>query len=247
MKAPNKLLGAVFFVFCFLSSIIFTPQNSLAEDALALKWGLEKPDFYSEMEATMRQDAARWPPKEKEDNIYRYFTIKENQSRYWRLAERLSARHHSLWDSYSESVQSTTQDGYLRYVEHNDPYFSGSIKEMAPVLYFDFIGVGGKEHVLESIEVRTVSFSEYSGGGFIDKEAWYDIVLSHNLGTKLHKVERKLRFKGSGRTELRFWSDNYYPSVGLAPMGCFAIEITFHFLVEGKAKHISTGVFKIDV
>ena len=212
-----------------------------------VKWGLERPYFYSELKATKRQNAGWWPPVENGEALYRYFTIKEHDSTFWRKAEPLFSRHHKLWDKYRTLQKNPNREDYLRFARARDPFFAGSIKEMAPVLFFDFIGIGAKEYVLEAIEVNTVGFEEYAGGGFFDKAAWYDIILSTKVGIKRYQVDKKLRFNGSGRSELRFWSDNYYPTMGMAPMGCFTIDITFYFLVDGKRESLSTGVFKIDV
>lgn len=228
--------------------LVLIATNAVAEDNnFHVKWGLENPYFYSELKATKRQNAAMWPPVENGEVLYRYFTIREHDSTFWRKAEPLFSRHHKLWNQYQSQQKKPNREDYLRFVRSQDPFFAGSIKEMAPVLFFDFIGIGAKEYVLDSIEVNTVDFEEYAGGGFFDKAAWYDIVLSTRAGIKRYEVDKKLRFNGSGRAELRFWSDNYYPTMGMAPMGCFTIDITFHFLVDGKRESVTTGVFKIDV
>lgn len=117
---------------------------------------------------------------------------------------------------------------------------------MAPVLYFDFIG-NSQKYVLESIEIKTIDFDEYMGGGFFLNNAWYDIELKHEKGKHLYKVDKKLQFNGSGRAQLRFWSDNYYESMGMSPMGCYLISLKFNFISNGKMISVETEPFKIDV
>jgi hypothetical protein len=227
--------------------LLIMVQGAIANDRLVIKGGLEKPEFYSEMQATQRQNAGWWPPRKKGEKLYRYFTVKEHDGTYEDRARPLFQRHSTLWASYRKQAPKPSQEGYLQFVNDQDPFFAGSVKALAPVLYFDFIGSSGKEYVLEAVEVRIVAFEEYAGGGFFTKEAWYDITLRHQPGAKRYEVEKKLQFVGSGRAELRFWSDNYYPSMGMAPMGCYTIEIVFHFRVDGKSSSVSTGIFKIDV
>jgi hypothetical protein len=77
--------------------------------------------------------------------------------------------------------------------------------KLAPVLYFDFIGASGKQYVLDRIIIETFEFSEHKGGGFFDRQAWYDIELSKEIGIKTYNVDRKLQFAGNGRAEIRFF------------------------------------------
>ena len=92
-----------------------------------------------------------------------------------------------------------------------------------------------------------MAFEEYSGGGFFDRESWYEIELAHLPGRRVVRVDRRLRFTASGRTELRFWSDNFYPAAGITPMGCYTLRLTFYFTASGGAVSVSTGTFKMDV
>ena len=79
-------------------------------------------------------------------------------------------------------------------------------------------------------------------------EAWYDILLSHKKGVKRYGVEPRLVFPGTGRVQLRLWSDNFYPAMGwMAPMGEYKIDIRFLFTAGGRAMKIAAGPFKIDV
>lgn len=238
MKCSNSALSAVFLL------LLCSPAVS---EELRIEWGIERPAFYTEREATARQNAAVNSPRQPNERQYRYFTIADNGYEHLTATERVAKRHWGLWSLYKKTTQSPSPEGYAAFSNKRDPYFAGSVRELAPVLFFDFIGAATREYVLERIEVQTIEFEEYRGGGFTDKEAGYDVVLSHKPGTKTHPVERKLRFSGSGRAELRLWSDNFYKNVGLTPMGCYMINITFHFLSDGKPTKVSTGPFKIDV
>ena len=65
---------------------------------------------------------------------------------------------------------------------------------------------------------------------------------------KQYNVSRRLIFSGSGRCELRFWSDNFYENQGwIAPMGEYMIEIRFIFSAGDEEIIVSTGSFKIDI
>lgn len=67
-------------------------------------------------------------------------------------------------------------------------------------------------------------------------EAWYDILLSHKKGVKRYGVEPRLVFPGTGRVQLRLWSDNFYPAMGwMAPMGEHKIDIRFLFTAGGPS------------
>jgi hypothetical protein len=158
-------------------------------------------------------------------------------------------RHHPLWEKYIETIGENSEldkENFNLFVKREDPYFYGMAQRMAPVLYFDFVGLN-KEYVLETIEIETINFNEYKGGGFFQNNAWYDIELKHEEGIHTYAVNKKLRFVGSGRAELRFWSDNYYKNVGLSPMGCFTINIKFNFIYDGKKVSVQTNPFLIDV
>ncbi|RLA98673.1 MAG: hypothetical protein DRG83_14205 [Deltaproteobacteria bacterium] len=221
--------------------------NATEDNHLLIKFGLESPYFYTETKATMHQDASYWPPRKEGEKLYRYFTIRGGKEIYLRHLSQLIRRHNALWESYCNYTNNRTREGFLQFVKQRDPFYAGSLKNIAPVLYFDFIGESNKVYILDEIEVHTIGFSEYRGGGFFDKEAWYDILLKPRTGTYRYDVGKKLRFNGSGRLELRFWSDNYYPNTGYTPRGCYTIEIVFHFLTDGKPLSVGTGIFKIDV
>jgi hypothetical protein len=161
-----------------------------------------------------------------------------------------------LWDKYRRSAPTpgahaatdAARDRFRAYLASEDPKCVGQLKKTAPRLYFDFTADTAAQFVLERVEVTTLKFSEYRGGGFAEKEAWYDILLSHREGVRAYFPEPRLVFKEHGRVTLRLWSDNFYPSVGwIAPMGEYTIDIRFVFSTADKTVTVSTGPFKIDV
>lgn len=211
---------------------------------LQMKWGLENEKYFRETNEIDTSQTSREVTKQR-PRTYRFFTTGDA---YERIIMRVFERHHSVWSSFKPTGVDLAEKKaeFSAFLAARDPLLQGWIRDLAPRLYFDFLGASGQEYVLESISVKTISFDEYKGGGFTEKEAWYDIELSHTTGMKTYPVEGKLRFEGSGRAVLRFWSDNYYESMGMSPMGCYTIDLTFNFLVNGKRRSISTGPFKLD-
>jgi len=230
-----------------LMTLIFIASFSgLAQTKLTIKWGIENKGFFEERTASTAQSSASNMKANANVKKYRFITT---TSMYKDVVDIFFEKHFTLWDEFkkqSSNDSSQTSLNFVKFAKDNDPYYYGIAKSLAPRLYFDFIGET-KEYVLESIEIKTINFQEYQGGGFSDNEAWYDIELKHQLGTYTYPVNNKLRFTGSGRTVLRFWSDNYYKGAGLTPSGCFTISIKFNFFVNGLKTAVSTGVFKIDV
>ena len=212
---------------------------------LQMKWGLQNEKYFKESQEKAEVKEAMKTSK-KEPQMYRFFTPSDE---YERVIMRVFARHNRLWNSFRPVATDVAakKAEFSSLIEREDPLLLGWVRDLAPRLYFDFIGSGNQHHVLESISIKTINFDEYKGGGFAEKEAWYDIELCHKPGTKVYPVDKKLRFDGSGRAVLRFWSDNYYEGMGMSPMGCYTIDVTFNFLVDGEKQSVSTGPFKIDV
>jgi hypothetical protein len=210
--------------------------------ALTLKWGLE-----SAYHVEKSSGIDGWPAAEKifSKRKLRYFEQKAPNDR---LVECFH-RHEEAWRAFrKEQGLAQTQEQFVRYKEQNDPACRQFGKEVAPQLYFDFTADTNGTYVLERLEITTLAFDEYKGGGFLGGEAWYDILLSHKPGTKSYDVGKRLTFQGTGRAVLRFWSDNFYPSSGWsAPMGGYIIDIKFVFTVNGRSVAVSTGPFVIDV
>jgi hypothetical protein len=220
-----------------------------AQPRLKLKFGLESTDLHVEEKAGPSGNASVKTPRKKGAASYRFFTVNPSWHKTFLAA---TERHAKLWTLLEKESKARPfrieQAEFAKLVKDRDPYLAGMVTGLAPRLYFEFTdGVPGTEYVLESIDINTLEFDEYRGGGFFDKEAWYDILLRHKPGMYSHDVGKRLRFKDSGRAVLRFWSDNWYPQVGMAPQGCYLIDITFVFTIGGTIEKVSTGPFKIDV
>ncbi|TKC59202.1 hypothetical protein FBD94_16860 [Pedobacter hiemivivus] len=228
--------------------ILFWAQIAQAQRSeLTLKWGLQGSKLlFEEKTATKGQNSAIHPPRKKNEKLYRFIAPSGD---YNDIFQPIAERHHILWEKFmtTKPDESKIQKLYSDYTKKHDPYLSSSTTSLAPRLYFDFIGKSNKVYILQSITVETINFEEYSGGGFINNLAWYDIVLNHKIGTKIYPVDKQLTFNTNGRAELRFFSDNYYPSFGMAPMGCYTIRIRFNFESDKKLVSASTEIFKIDV
>lgn len=205
-------------------------RASAEQPQLQMTWGLENTKFYE-----LRATGAGSSVKE-----YRRNTA------YVAAEQKLDNRQDGVFVAY----QNATGRGIIlkevqEWVKQNDPYHLAMIRDLAPTFYFDFLGTSGKEYVLETISIETVAWSPVWGGGFADREAWYDVEIERTRGVKVFPVERKLRFTSSGRSVLRLW-----PAIGtggFAPGGKFTIDITFTFLVDGQARKTSTGRFSIEL
>lgn len=213
---------------------------------LEVNWGIES-GLREEVAATAEQNKAQSPKAKKGEPTYRYFRVTPE---YNDVSQMMMDRHWKIWPLYKQSLpkgQQPSRVGYRKFVEEKDPSFYGFVDQLAPRLFFNFLGESGKQYVLESIVEKTLRFDEYSGPGFTDNEEWYDIVLSHQPGLRTSPVASMLRFTASGRANLRLWSDNFNENSGLTPMGCYLIEITFNFRVDGKTVSVKTEAFKIDI
>jgi hypothetical protein len=222
-----------------------------------MKWGLENTWSYYEpaQGRTGDEDAATRGGKSAARR-YRTFAFAEGKTEVrepWLACINEVMR---LWGPYQRSAPplgasagaDSARDQFRAHLAIVDPKCVGQFKKTAPQLYFEFVTDTADQFVLERVEVTTLSFSEYMGGGFAEKEAWYDILLSHNKGVKPYVPEPRLVFKDHGRVTLRLWSDNFNPNVGwIAPMGEYTIDIRFVFSVAGKTVSVSSGPFKIDV
>ncbi|MFZ4856961.1 MAG: hypothetical protein ACOYL3_11240 [Desulfuromonadaceae bacterium] len=227
--------------------VISLPCIAVGGD-LSLKWGLENNWSYSE---SLQPDYGETRPKAKAKK-YRTFTLSGRE--VTESLRKCLERHFKIWDEYKVSL--VAQPGqpkpdkkdFEKFKAERDPFCDQHAVKQAPVLYFDFIARSGEQYVLEAIEVTTLDFAEYKGGGFFKEEAWYDIVLQHKKGIKRFDVAKRLVFSGNGRCELRFWSDNFDASHGWsAPMGEYMIDIKFIFSAGGKRVSVSTGTFRMDV
>jgi len=231
----------------------------LAVDAIAqainLKWGLENTWSYLEPPGGRSENEdLSYRPNEPKAKRYRAFEFKDRSAEVrepWLACINAVMEKYKTYERSAPKPQSgeDPRENYMRYLRREDPSCVGQFKKTAPRLYFDFSGTAAEEMVLERVEIKTLRFSEYKGGGFAEREAWYDILLSHKPGTKVYTPEPRLVFAGHGRVVLRLWSDNFYPpSLGwVAPMGEYKIDIRFVFSTGGKSVTVDTGPFKIDV
>jgi len=238
------------FIRTIVAIIVLTPLPAIAEN-LSLTWGLENTLSYKETSRTYQEDGA-YHLKTK-GKRYRTFAFNNNPEVIDPMLKCFD-RHFVLWAQYKNEIvrregsAKPDRRDFEKFKLERDPTCDQHAKKQAPVLYFDFVASSSDQFVLEAIEVTTLQFSEYKGGGFFKEDAWYDIVLSHNKGTKRYDVAKRLVFSGHGRCELRFWSDNYYAGQGwISPMGEYMINIKFIFSAGGKQISVSTGPFKIDV
>jgi hypothetical protein len=234
--------------FCFIS--LYYLQAFSQTNALKVTWGRERKFYYDEKSVPKNYSQVNQIEAKKGEKLYRYITT---NNEYEGIIMNVFEKHNKLWSNFlkeentSNLSNQSLQAAFKNYSQQNQPNLGGVIKSLAPLLYFDFTGKSGTEYILDSITIKTVDFVEYAGGGFFDKEAWYDILLRHKVGSYTYNVDKKLRFTSSGRTLLRFWSDNYYRGMGMAPMGCYMINIIFNFTVNGKKVSVDTKAFKIDV
>ncbi len=228
----------------------FLANISYSQDTIKMQWGLQNETFYAEHKTKDLPDSIDGvrkylPPNSKEFSLKEQVAIDNGMLDCFR-------RHNMLWSKYTEKCskenRETQKEEFENYKKSNDLVCGPLFKTIAPELYFDFISSSSDQYVLDSIIIETIEFSEYKGGGFVEKEAWYDIILSPQTGIKSYPVEPKLVFTGTGRVQLRFWSANYYSSRGwISPMGAYILKITFKFLVKGKLIEVSTDKFLMDV
>lgn len=243
----------------WLAMLAFAVLASMGDSVMAqkvdMKWGLENTwSYYEEAQGRADdEDAAIRRPKSKARR-YRAFTFAERRPEVlqpWLAClqgiERLWAKYQASSPTPGAAV-AAGPDPFRKYLAREDPKCIGQLQKTAPRLYFDFTSDTSGQFVLERLEITTLRFSEYRGGGFAEKEAWYDIELSHRKGVKRYLPEPRLVFKEHGRVTLRLWSDNFYPNMGwMAPMGEYTIDIRFVFSTAGQTVTVSTGPFKIDV
>jgi hypothetical protein len=170
---------------------------------------------------------------------------------YEKAMAEIFGRESSAFDAYARATKATggptTLDGFGEWLKANDPVTWARVQKLAPVLYFDFIGSVATEYVLTDIVITTSAWLPSMGGGFFDRTAWYDIELSSKRGEKRYKVDKKLRFDGSGRAELRFWGDSETARKQTAVPATYEIDVRFEFLANGAPLRVSTGRFQIDV
>ena len=236
-----------FWTILFVLVVTLILSNSAAAQQLTVRWGLDAPtDYYKERLATASQNALDFPKSNDDEEMFRYFTLVLPD-----YTDAISPWIGRTAEWYAQHLQrggTPTRRAFSSYVRARDPYLVDHFRSFAPRLFFDFMGSVDTQYVLTEIIVDVLDFSEYMGGGFADDEYSYDIVLIPKAGTYRYGVDRRLRFNGSGRAELTFFSDNFHPTMGLSPMGAYMIDLSFIFLANGSnSVKVVTGPFKIDV
>jgi len=236
---------------CFSNSFslllfFFQLLNASAQNNLTIRYALSAGD-YKETQVPREQNSAYFPKTKKGEKLYRFFSPGRDHEVF---SSQISKRHEDLYQKFRQEYkgQDVNQVNFANYAKDHDSYYYTAMGYLAPAIKFDFIGAT-KEYVLDSIEIEVLGFEEYrgGGGGFFNDDAYYDILLPHRGGTRVLAVGKKLRFNGSGSATLRFWSDNFYQVVGFCPMGCYTINIKFHFLSDNRKVVVASGLFKIDV
>lgn len=247
----------------WLATLSFAALASMTDASMAqkvdMKWGLENTYSYYEIKngRAEDEDLATHRPNSTAQR-YRAFAFAEGSTEIREPWLACISDIGRLWDKFQRqdkaSAPGTTaavddsRAQFRAYLVRENPNCIGRMMKTAPRLYFDFTSDIDRQFVLERVEVTTLSFAEYRGGGFAEQEAWYDILLSHQMGVKFYFPEPRLVFKEHGRVTLRLWSDNFYPEVGwISPMGEYTIDIRFVFSMGEKTVTVSTGPFKIDV
>ena len=223
---------------------LLIPMQVEAACNVTMKWGLESTNHFRER--TVYADQAHPDmPTQAQGATFRAFQMNKAGNA---AGLRYIQRHGPLLEAYRKAHSTGGQiarEDFVGWAKAADPFYVTLGRSLAPVLYFDFVGKS-QEYVLDQVAVRTFSFAEYVGGGFYDGKAWYDLVLSKMPGTKVVNVDKNLRFTGSGRAEIKFFSDHYYPQVAQTPAGSFWINLNFKFMRGGEQCAVETGKFMID-
>lgn len=235
----RKLLISQVLLFFFACEFLVLGQQ---KNQLRIDWGLQNTDVFEDVIERGKDSIRVFAPKP--DSI--------NES----LSEECATRHKKLWGQYLDScrVNSKKPDRqeFTKIKKERDGFCMGYKSKIAPVLYFDFISSeSSDQYVLYSIEIEVLRRSNIRGaeGGFINSEAWYDIVLPEfERGIKSYPVHKKLTFRGNGRVQLRFWPGLVEASQGWLSRPCrYLVDVTFKFLVNGKYVENKTTPFAIDV
>jgi hypothetical protein len=243
MKKQNKLLFPILFL---LYSI-----NANAQNLSLVNFGNENVEYYNNINVNILSETHQWINELSEiPSTYYKFTKTNYNDPIYECIE----RHVKLWEQYKKNCSKNdltpNKDKFFAIKQERDPYCTQYAKQSAPVLFFDFAGVPSNTYILTRIDIETLGFEQYFGGGFEIGEAWYDIILRHKEGIKTYILERRLAIvNGIGRIQLRLWSDNYDASYGwIAPMGLYVIKIKFWFSINGTNEiSINTTSFAIDV
>ncbi|MBM4398536.1 MAG: hypothetical protein FJ087_22985 [Deltaproteobacteria bacterium] len=237
-----------------LSALALAAAQQPTPDALAMRWGVENTHAYRD---TMRAEDEHLRVKSASPKKYRTFAFAADDPEVTEPYQTCLQAHQRSWVAYQKAQKPSRVPGpppgseaararFRATFATESPTCMAVFKQLAPTLFFDFTRVG--TFVLERLEVKTLAFVPYTGGGLTTKESWNDLTLPHTPGWKPYPAEPALSFTGNGRLRLRLWSDNADAGAGWATaMGEFLIDITFVFSAAGQEVRVSTGPFKIDV
>jgi hypothetical protein len=163
-------------------------------------------------------------------------------------------RERELLNQYKSTLREASEfdsKAYKEFYKESNGYCIGFYKQSAPFLYFRFASTISDVYELESITIETISYDpheSFSPIGFLDKEASYDITLSHRPIKKTYTIKNRLIFSYNGMAYLTFRSDDSSPEgILMTPRGLYHINITFTFNVKGIKESVSTGAFWLDV
>lgn len=219
-----------------------------------IDWGVENNNYYYKTDELLLSFQWEWW-----DEYFpktRPVFIRQTQGYpaiYWQCIRKFDRTRSNYRSMCLESAKTPNKKEFDEYWRRADLASYEMCKEefekALPELYFDFMGNKAKGYVLTSIDIQTIEFGEVAGGGFIEKEALYDITLSPERGEKRYQIDRKLEFseQGTGRAILRFHSGNLNEQ-GFPIEGIYLILIRFNFLVNGVSTvSVSTNPFMIVV
>lgn len=218
----------------FLASLAFSYSALQTQTNLSLIWDIEKGRVagFKGAEREYRLDR----PSMQDDMDY------------------CSQRERELLGQYKSTLRVASDfdsNQFKEYLKASNGYCIGFYKKSAPLLSFRFSSTISDEYELEKITIETLSYDpheSFSPAGFVDKEAKYEIILSHRLGKTNYDVGKRLRFSERGMIHLTFVSDDISSEgIMMTPKGLYHINITFTFNVKGKQESVSTGAFWMDV
>ena len=255
-----------FTIFLFLLYTLF-PSTIYAQNLSLNNWGLENKWAYFETKRTLEQNPCESKPSSN-GRLYRTFAFSQRKE-VTDVVSDCDSRSSQAWEAFNRnrgnlnisSSPGKTSDlsnpeliAFTDFREQKDLYCVASEnRKILPKLYFDFIADSEDRYFLKQIEIKTERFTECKAGGFIEKEALYDVYLSPKEGGVTVKElseseERTLTFSEYGRIILRLRSKNFYPKAGWKTgFGEYLIYICFIFEVAGKRVTVYTGEFKIDL
>jgi hypothetical protein len=204
--------------------LLTTGAGHLAQPrtGLQVRWGVENTRYNTEV-TTSHENWRNVRTVQGKD-----FSASDEQ-----IAVECSKRHEALWESYTHDCaahgKQPDEDEFRNIKKSQDSFCWGVTQKYAPTLYFDFVAPNHNQYTLEEISIDYLWRGPKGGGGFLENEAWYDIV----VGQREYPLRRRLIFTGHGRTHLRFWKQG--------TNALLFIRINFKFQVAGRFETASVG------